>query len=99
MNLYLEKINSLSLEIEHGGDIASLKLEVARILIGAHSNLSPADFDVTLNLASKVFSSNCGCAEDLEKLEKILDELHELNILTSNQYHNIVTGTSCGRWL
>jgi len=61
--------------------------------------ISLNEFEIILEKSIKVLQENTGCAEDLEILEEILDALCNIKIINSQQYSDIVKGTSSGRWL
>ena len=96
---YLEQIESLQIQIESKSDWAAPKQAVAALLESAFKYLKSNEFDRVLARAEVAFSKSCGNHEDLEKLEKILDPLHDMGVITPETYARIIENTSCNRWL
>lgn len=99
MNHYLEKISALNLSIESVDDPAKYKHELVQLLIEAKQSTSEEDF-LNISKASELgFSSNCGCAEDLELLTKLFEQLSEHEIYDSVSQKRILENSACNRWL
>ncbi|MCL2914081.1 hypothetical protein L2725_09810 [Shewanella corallii] len=99
MENHIELIKTITPEITKGLNVLSLKRDVAVILKDAHSRLSPAQFSDVLIVAQEAFSEHCGCADELEDLESILDDLHADGVIDSQIYQRIIENTACARWL
>ena len=76
-----------------------LKEAIAHQLKEAKSNLSELDFKQALQIAEIGLSKFCGSHEDLENLERILDDLFDSNVIDSFAYQRIIEKTACNRWL
>jgi len=99
MNSYILGIENIYTQMNGTEDLFSLKKQVAEKLKEAHATLSSQDFGEVLSVAEPALSKNCGCHEDLEQLESILDNLSESSIIEDSVYKRIVENTACNRWL
>lgn len=99
MGNHSELIKAIIPEIGKGLDLAALKRDVAAILSDAHSNLSAEQFNGVLIVAEEAFSEHCGCADELQDLELVLDGLYDAGIINQDIYKNIIENTTCNRWL
>ncbi|MCL1038245.1 hypothetical protein L2750_13940 [Shewanella submarina] len=99
MENHIELIKTIMPEITKGLNVLSLKKDVAAILKDAHSRLSTAQLNHVLIVAQEALSEHCGCADELEDLESILDDLHADGVIDSQIYQHIIENTACGRWL
>ncbi|WP_163830858.1 hypothetical protein [Spartinivicinus ruber] len=57
------------------------------------------NFESEFDQAIEILQLNTGCAEDLEILEMILDELYDKKIINDKEYNDIISGTAASRWL
>ncbi len=99
MENHIELIKTITPEISKGLNVLSLKRDVAVILKDAHSRLSTEQFNDVLIVAHKALSEHCGCADELEDLESILDDLHADGVIDNGIYQRIIENTACARWL
>ncbi len=99
MENHRELITAIIPEIAKGLNLLALKSEVAATLKDAHSTLSTEQFNGVLIVAQEAFSENCGCADELQDLESVLDGLHEAKVINSEIYKSIIDNTACNRWL
>jgi hypothetical protein len=99
MSHYLEKISELNRSIESADDPAEYKHDLVQLLIEAKLSTSDKDF-LNISKASELgFSSNCGCAEDLELLTSLFEQLSEHEIYDSVSQRRILENSACNRWL
>lgn len=99
MNNHSGLIKLIIPEIQKGLNILTLKGEISAILKDAHSVLDTEKFNDLLVVAKEAFSENCGCADELQDLEVILDDLYDIEIIDKETYQNIIENTACNRWL
>lgn len=99
MNIYILNIENLLTKMDEVNDLFPFKQKVAEILKVANSELSPLEFSKVLAVAEPVLSKDCGCHEDLEQLELILDDLSRSGVIKNSTYKKIVECTACNRWL
>jgi len=99
MNSYMLKIQNLLTEMDGVSYLFPFKKKVAETLKVANSKLSPIEFSKVLAAAEPALSKDCGCHEDLEQLESILDDLSDSGIIENSTYKKIVENTACNRWL
>ncbi len=99
MKNHSELIKAIIPEIEKGLNLLTLKGDVAAILKNAHSTLDTEKFNNVLVVAEDAFSEHCGCADELQDLELILDDLYDIEIINKETYQKIIENTACNRWL
>lgn len=61
--------------------------------------LSELEYNEILKVSLETFSCNTGCAEDLEILEKLFEQLIELKIINSSIYQEVIASSPVNRWL
>jgi hypothetical protein len=99
MENHKELIKAIIPEIAKGLNLIALKSDVAAILKDAHSTLSTEQFNGVMIVAQKAFSEHCGCSDELQDLESVLDGLCESGVINSEIYKHIIENTACNRWL
>ena len=62
------------------------------------NELTEVEYDKILKRSLEAFSNNTGCAEDLEILEILFEQLFEMKIITSQQYQNTIESSAVNRW-
>jgi len=61
--------------------------------------LTEVEYDKILERALETFSSNTGCAEDLEILEILFEQLFEMKIISTSRYQEVINSSPVNRWL
>ncbi len=89
MENHSELIKAIIPDIEKGLNLLALRNDVATILKDAYSTLSAEKFSYALVVAKEALSENCGCADELQDLELVLDGLYDVGVIDKEIYTNI----------
>ncbi len=99
MKPHIEIIEKTISEMDAHSNVTPFKEVIAHQLKEARMSLSELDFKQILQVAEVGLSKFCGSHEDLDLLEKILDDLFDSNVIDSFSYQRIIEKTACNRWL
>ena len=73
----------------------ALKARMREVIIAAYDKQD----DEVFNEALAVLSKSTGCAEDYAVFVDITDELVDKNMITLDQFRELLHGSPCNRWL
>jgi len=109
LNKIIEEVNTLyKMDYASEEDSYQDNYKKKRVLINflIHSfqrkekkELAEVEYNKTLDSVLETFSSNTGCAEDLEILEILFDQLHEMKIISTSRYREVIESSAVNRWL
>ncbi|MFM2478607.1 hypothetical protein [Celerinatantimonas sp. MCCC 1A17872] len=100
MNQYMVQIAAIEVQmIDPEDDLLPMRKAIANVLKKAHQKLSAGAFAKLLDQAIPALVKYCGCAEDFEKLEHVLDDLYDHQVIDSKGYQDIESHSACNRWL
>ena len=61
--------------------------------------LAEVEYNKVLDSVLETFSSNTGSLEDLEILHILFDQLHEMKIISTSRYREVIESSPVNRWL